>query len=182
MTLKDIAQEAGVSISTVSRVINKSSKSAASQEVQERIWEIVRRTGYTPNATARDLKNGTKKEEKKPSRFIACIFARTSDGATDSFFAPLARSIEKEAFRYNYILKYTFTAFDIHHPATFQQLSDNQADGVAVLGRCDKQLLKFLKQYFKYVVYVGLNSLDARYDQIICDGYQASIASMEYLF
>lgn len=182
MTLKDIAQEAGVSISTVSRVINKSSKSAASQEVQERIWEIVRRTGYTPNATARDLKNGTKKEEKKPSRFIACIFARTSDGAADSFFAPLARSIEKEAFRYNYILKYTFTAFDIHHPATFQQLSDNQADGVAVLGRCDKQLLKFLKQYFKYVVYVGLNSLDARYDQIICDGYQASIASMEYLF
>ena len=64
MTLKDIAQEAGVSISTVSRVINKSSKSAASQKVQERIWEIVRRTGYTPNATARDLKNGTEKEEK----------------------------------------------------------------------------------------------------------------------
>ena len=43
-------------------------------------------------------------------------------------------------------------------------------------------MLKFLKQYFKYVVYVGLNNLDAKYDQIICDGYQASIASMEHLF
>ena len=58
MTLKDIAREAGVSISTVSRVINKNSTNAASKEVQDRIWEIVRRTGYTPNSTARDLKMG----------------------------------------------------------------------------------------------------------------------------
>lgn len=58
MTLKEIAREAGVSISTVSRVINKNSTNAASKEVQDRIWEIVRRTGYTPNSTARDLKMG----------------------------------------------------------------------------------------------------------------------------
>ena len=58
MTLKEIAKEAGVSISTVSRVINKNSTNAASKEVQDRIWEIVRRTGYTPNSTARDLKMG----------------------------------------------------------------------------------------------------------------------------
>ena len=56
MTLKEIAKEAGVSISTVSRVINKNSTSAASKEVQERLWEIVRRTGYVPNSSARDLK------------------------------------------------------------------------------------------------------------------------------
>ena len=48
MTLKEIAREAGVSISTVSRVINKNSTNVASKEVQDRIWEIVRRTGYTP--------------------------------------------------------------------------------------------------------------------------------------
>ena len=45
MTLKEIAREAGVSISTVSRVINKNSTNVASKEVQDRIWEIVRRTG-----------------------------------------------------------------------------------------------------------------------------------------
>lgn len=56
MTLKEIAQEAGVSISTVSRVVNKNSPGAASKEVQDKIWEIVRRTGYTPNSTARDAK------------------------------------------------------------------------------------------------------------------------------
>ena len=181
MTLKEIAQEAGVSISTVSRVINKQSATAASKEVQDRIWEIVRRTGYTPNISARSLKQGGGRAHGTATHSIACLFARTSISWDDPFFATLARSIEEEAFRHNYVLKYSFTAIDIHSPNTFQLIADNHVDGVAVLGRCDKQTLSFLKKYFKYVVYTGLNRLDAKYDQIICDGYQASLSAVRYL-
>ena len=42
MTLKDIAKEAGVSISTVSRIINGNSSNAASKEMQDKIWSIAR--------------------------------------------------------------------------------------------------------------------------------------------
>lgn len=181
MTLKEIAAEAGVSVSTVSRVINNSGKCPASRQVQNHIWEIVRRTGYIPNSSARQLKMGKAKHLSGPSRSIACLFARIQDTEADMFFSSLARSIEKEAFRHNYILKYTFTAFDIRHPGTFRLITDNHVDGVAVLGRCDKQLLKFLKQYFQYVAYTGLNGLEAKYDQIICDGYQAAMTAVEHL-
>lgn len=180
MTLKEIAQEAGVSISTVSRVVNKNTPGAASKEVQDKIWEIVRRTGYTPNPMARTLKLG---EEgiAAPSRSIACLFARTSDTVTDLFFSSLARSIEQEAFKRNYVLKYSFSSFDINHPGTFRLITDNHVDGVVILGRCDKALLKTLKQYFNYVAYTGLNNLEAKYDQIICDGSQAAAAAVQYL-
>lgn len=181
MTLKEIAAEAGVSISTVSRVINKSSKSPASKEIQDKIWEIVRRTGYVPNSTARDLKMGAVSPSAPRSHSIACLFARVPDAATDTFFSALARSIEKEAFRHNYILKYTFTAIDTQHPNIFRLIADNQVDGVAVLGRCDKQLLKFLKKYFQYVAYTGINGLNAKYDQIICDGFEASKSAVNHL-
>lgn len=73
MTLKEIAREAGVSISTVSRVINKNSTNVASKEVQDRIWEIVRRTGYTPNATARSLKTGAAKAADSPPPPLHCL-------------------------------------------------------------------------------------------------------------
>ena len=53
MTLKDIAKEAGVSISTVSRVINNKGSNAASKHTQDKIWSIVRKNGYIPNAAAR---------------------------------------------------------------------------------------------------------------------------------
>ena len=181
MTLKEIAAQAGVSISTVSRVINKSSKSPASKEVQDRIWEIVRRTGYVPNSSARQLKMGSAGHPSGLSRSIACLYARVQNAEIDTFFSSLARSIEKEAFKHNYILKYTFTAFDVHDPNIFRLISDNHVDGVAVLGRCDKQLLKFLKQYFQYVAYTGLNNLEAKYDQILCDGHQAAVSAVEYL-
>ncbi len=180
MTLKEIAREAGVSISTVSRVINNNSK-AASKEVQDRIWEIVRRTGYTPNSVAQNLKQGGVQNPESKSRSLACLFARTPDMMTDVFFSSLARSIEQEAFRHNYILKYSFSSFDINNPATYQIIADNHVNGIAVLGRCDKQTLKFLKQYFNNIVYAGLNSLDAKYDQIICEGRQASYTATEHL-
>ncbi|MEY8351904.1 LacI family DNA-binding transcriptional regulator [Lachnospiraceae bacterium 54-53] len=181
MTLKEIAKEAGVSISTVSRVVNKNSPGAAGKEVQDRIWEIVRRTGYTPNSTARTLKMGNGTDSVLSSRSIACLFARTSDTVTDLFFTSLSRSIEQEAFKRNYVLKYSFSSFDINHPNTFRLISDSHVDGVVILGRCDKALLKTLKTYFNCVAYTGLNNLEARYDQIICDGHQAAVAAVNHL-
>ncbi|MDY3997595.1 MAG: LacI family DNA-binding transcriptional regulator [Blautia sp.] len=174
MTLKEIAAEAGVSISTVSRVINQKVKSSASKEVQDRIWEIVRRTNYIHENLSKEPTETPVLSSTGPFHSIACLFARVPDGESDYFFATLARSIEKEALRHNYVLKYTFSAFDIDDPVTLQMIATNEIDGIAVLGRCDKQLLKFLKKNFQYVVYTGLNNLDAKYDQIICDGEQIS--------
>ena len=66
-------------------------------------------------------------------------------------------------------------------PNTFRLITDNHVDGVVVLGRCDKQTLSFLKKYFNCVAYTGLNILDAKYDQVISDGYQASLTAMNHL-
>lgn len=180
MTLKEIAKEAGVSISTVSRVLNNTNPKAASQEVRERIWEIVRRTGYTPNSAAQNLKLGNT-SSKTLNRSLACLFARTPNAPNDPFFSTLAKSVEVEAYKQNYILKSSFTSFDITKSETCHLILDNNVNGVVILGRCDKPTLKFLKQHFHYVVYTGLNGIDANYDQILCDGYDASVCAMEYL-
>lgn len=181
MTLKDIAKEAGVSISTVSRVINHGGNKAASKEVQERIWALARKYNYVPNAAARKLKTGDNAAAPSTSRQLACIFARVSDPASDQFFSSLAGSVEREAFRQNYILKHSFTSFDLNKPETYRLLSDSNVAGAVVLGRCDKPMIKFLRKNFNYVVYCGLNPFEANYDQIICSGYEAGKYVTEYL-
>lgn len=55
VTIKDIALECGVSISTVSNVIN-GKKSKVSKEVSDKIHEVVERTGYRPNYLAKSLR------------------------------------------------------------------------------------------------------------------------------
>jgi LacI family transcriptional regulator len=52
-TIKQVAEEAGVSSQTVSRVINN--RPDVSPETRERIQQIVARLGYQPNAIARSL-------------------------------------------------------------------------------------------------------------------------------
>lgn len=53
MTIKDIARLCGVSVSTVSRVLNN--RPDVSQTVREAVWETVRESNYVPNNSARYL-------------------------------------------------------------------------------------------------------------------------------
>ncbi len=182
MTLKEIAKLAGVSVSTVSRVINQNNTKVASKEVQDKIWKIVSESNYVPNTTARNLKLGnTSYGMESSSKTIGCIFARSTTDMNDPFFSQIARAIEQEAFKQGYLMKYSFTAFDINDTNVYHLITGNQVGGIAILGRFDQNLLKFIKSHYKHVVYTGLNKVDHDFDQIICDGYQASMAAVKHL-
>lgn len=56
LTLEDIGRLAGVSRSTVSRVIND--QSSVNPEVRKRVQAVIDRTGYSPNVVARSLVSG----------------------------------------------------------------------------------------------------------------------------
>jgi LacI family transcriptional regulator len=53
LTLEEIAKLAGVSRSTVSRVVNDQPN--VREHVRERVWQVIRDTGYQPHAAARSL-------------------------------------------------------------------------------------------------------------------------------
>lgn len=59
MNIYDIAKEAGVSISTVSRVLND--KGYVSEKTKARIQEVLKKNKYQPSAIARGLVSGTMK-------------------------------------------------------------------------------------------------------------------------
>lgn len=59
MTIYDISEKAGVSIATVSRVLNGSSN--VSEKTREKVLAIMEQYGYTPNAFARGLGLNTMK-------------------------------------------------------------------------------------------------------------------------
>jgi LacI family transcriptional regulator len=67
VTIIDIAREAGVSIATVSRVLNRGE--GAGPEVRTRVLEIVERLGYRPNISARALSG-------RRSYLIGVVFLR----------------------------------------------------------------------------------------------------------
>lgn len=92
ISLKDIANRAGVSTSLVSFVLNgKQKQHRIKDEVAERIKEIAKELNYKPNAAAKSLRDGR-------SRTIGVV---VSDIA-NPFFAHLARHIEATAEKHGY--------------------------------------------------------------------------------
>lgn len=59
MTIYDISKKAGVSIATVSRVLNGSS--SVSEKTKQKVLNVIEQCGYTPNAFARGLGLNTMK-------------------------------------------------------------------------------------------------------------------------
>ncbi|TMW71750.1 catabolite control protein A [Alteribacter natronophilus] len=93
ITIYDVAREAGVSMATVSRVVNGNPN--VKPTTRKRVLEAIERLGYRPNAVARGLAS-------KKTTTVGVIIPDISS----IFFAELARGIEDIAtmYKYNIIL------------------------------------------------------------------------------
>lgn len=95
-TLKDIAQEAGISIAAVSKVLNN--HGGASKDTQVRVRDIAKRLNYTPNFVAKSLKvNSTK------------TLGLVVSDSSHSFFGAVIKGAQEQAAKrvYNIILANT---------------------------------------------------------------------------
>lgn len=59
ITIKDVAKQAGVSVCTVSRVLNDTYRNKVSAETRKRVLEVAQELGYRPSIIARGLKGKT---------------------------------------------------------------------------------------------------------------------------
>lgn len=181
MTLKTIATLAGVSVSTVSRIINSPDDNFARKEVRDRVWNVIKETGYTPNQNAKDLKLGKTKTPNTPVGALCCILGRTKTLDDNPFFAQLSRVIEQQAMERGYPVRLSYSVFDIKEAPTLQKIEGMRIDGAIVLGRFDKSAVSFLERHYKNIVYVGRNEISASWDQVICDGYEATRIALGHL-
>lgn len=83
MTIKDIAKQSGVSVSTVSRVLNN--RPDVSEAIRKKVLAVVAETGYIPNDSARDL-------VKTRSDAIGVI----TRGIGNLFFSDMLKTVARE--------------------------------------------------------------------------------------
>ncbi|MBT2287771.1 catabolite control protein A [Paenibacillus albidus] len=89
VTIYDVAREAGVSMATVSRVVNNNPN--VKPQTRKKVFEAIERLGYRPNAVARGLAS-------KKTTTVGVVIPDISN----SIFAEIARGIEDIANMYHY--------------------------------------------------------------------------------
>ena len=114
MTIKDVAEYSGVSVSTVSRVLNEHPD--VSEAVRSRVLEAVRELHYVPNNSARDL--------VRPQSDAIGLVVR---GVGNPFFSAVIRAVEQSVSQAGY----TMVLHQIH-------TEDNELEAAASLARSKK--------------------------------------------
>ena len=89
VTIYDVAREAGVSMATVSRVVNNNPN--VKPATRKKVYEAIERLGYRPNAVARGLAS-------KKTTTVGVVIPDISN----AIFAEVARGIEDIANMYHY--------------------------------------------------------------------------------
>ena len=160
VTMKDIAQEVGVSVSAVSLVLNNR-PCRISEEKKRQIFEVAKRYHYAPNQAARSLVT-------KQSRMLAVILPDIEN----IFFASLAKRIEDSCRRSGYMLLIV-NSNDSHKEdkALLHSIVARGVDGIFLIvsnESCrqqeERELIQLLKELpIPYVM------VDRVYDQLECD-------------
>ena len=127
MTLKDIAEKAGVSMMTVSNVINGKHNRVSAKTI-EKVNAIIKECGYVPNLSARNLTN-------KTSSIVGIVIyldetANNENHLENPYISTMIGTIEKELRENGY---YTMVRSVFKNSDITQLLKNWNVDGIIFL-------------------------------------------------
>ncbi|GLR73676.1 substrate-binding domain-containing protein [Aliivibrio sifiae] len=169
-TIKDVAKEAGVSVATVSRVVNKSPK--ASKAAIESVNAAMTKLGYRPNANARALVS-------KSTNTIGVVVADVSD----PFFGSLIKAVDGIARANN---KHLLIGNGYHDAQTEKEaielLINNRCESLVIhsKGLSDEELVQFANEV-KGLVIINRHIPEIAERCISLDNELGSLLATEYL-
>lgn len=173
LTMKDIAKEAGVSVATVSHVINNTKN--ITEERKNKILEIIEKHNYVPNSTAKNLR-------RRSTKTAALVIS----SSTDSFVTEMIFGVEKMAREMGYSLLLVNTNEDeVYEEKTINMLYSKMVDGIILSPTSNN--IDYLNRFTKSMPIVLAN----RYNEVVKNaprvtgdnysvGYDATMHLMEH--
>ena len=166
VTIKDVAREAGVSIATVSNALNN--VNALNSETRERVLEVVRRLGYTPNLNGRNL--------KAQATGVLGLFLAAIRGP---YYGELADSIYRACQEHDYELE-IFMSPDPAHIMT--NILGHRVDGAIILNSAiGAEQEKLLREKNIPTVYIDRILISPHSSSVVFDSYNGGKKAAQFL-
>lgn len=163
-TIKDIADRAGVSITTVSRVLNHDETLNVQDETKQRVFEAAEEMEY-------QLKE--KKKRKKKLKIGVYYSYSLEEELDDPYYLSVRVAIEKKIAEEGY-QKYQIRSFD-----KFDRLGS--IDGIIALGTFSKSVIERIDSFQKPAIFVDASPDEEKYDSIVFDLKKAALKVLDYL-
>jgi LacI family transcriptional regulator len=175
VTLKDIAQQAGVSITTVSRILNgRQSGVPIREETRLKVLSLAHELGYKPNIMARALRGSH-------SSLIGVL----AQNITSLFHSQILRGLNDAAVKraYRVFLGHVQQKLDVAIDYS-SMLEQSHADGILIIGELegDEEALNILMSQHRYIVGVSDRIGRRGFPGVYADSVAGTYLVMEHLW
>ncbi|MDM8212428.1 LacI family DNA-binding transcriptional regulator [Enterococcus hirae] len=171
VTMRDVAQKVGVSVSTVSRTLSR--PEVVDPATKEKIFKAIDELGYSPNILARGLKTGKMKT-------IAFIIPNLEN----LIYPTLATVVEEEAEKRGYFVVFsnTYEKQEIEQEYV-QKLKGQTVDGfifsTGMVGERSKTILQLKKEKYPFVCL--MRDLGTQIDSFVSNNVKGGYLATKYL-
>lgn len=169
-TMRDVAERAGVSVTTVSHVINETRP--VSDELRRRVLASMDDLGYQPNRLARSLRRGQ-------THTIGMIIPDSAN----PFFAEMARGVEDTSFKNGYSVILCNSDGDLNKELLYTNvLTEKRVDGILfVAAGLSTDRIRDLQTHRTPLVVVDRDLPDAAVDSVLTDNAQGGWLAARHL-
>lgn len=170
VSIKDVAREAGVSIATVSRVLNDID--IVNEETKKKVNDAIKKLGYRPNIVARSLKT-------QRTKTIGIVIPDISS----QLYPEIVRGGEDVANIYGYNIMLCNTDLDSQKEIDYLRvLREKMVDGVMYMsGSLKPEILETIRELQMPTVLVETTDKDGVFPSVTIDNEKAAYDAVSYL-
>ncbi|MBG9734867.1 LacI family DNA-binding transcriptional regulator [Paenibacillus alvei] len=180
--LKDIAEMVGVSISTVSRVINQDDSRRISEETKQKIWQAAKQLNYPLLQTAKPRSRNRLRHSPSPAttHAIGCILSLPDNKYNHPYFSPIIQGIEAKLLESGASLAFLHTQAELKSAALFESLLRScRLSGIICVEGMNPEQYKWLKERVPNIV--GIDVADPTVPVISYDRMNAARVAVGHL-
>ncbi|NOZ60867.1 MAG: LacI family transcriptional regulator [Calditrichaeota bacterium] len=171
-TIKDVAKKAGVSVSTVSLVINN--KPGVNETTRQRILKAIKELNYHPHYFARGLASKRKGN-------IGFILTNYHFSRAEPFYTKIFLGSELEARNHNYYILLTTVESKFSRKDVPRFLSEKNVDGVILAGKIPTGLIEYLSHFDLPVIFIDYVPPRGKYLAVLMDNVDGAIQAITHL-
>lgn len=162
--LKDIAKEAGVSLTTVSRVLNQDETLSVSDDTRQKIFAIAEKLNYQKT---------TKKSNQKNRKIAVIQWYSQTEELNDLYYYAIRQGVERQAALMGAQVVRVF------HETALKDIQD--VVGIVAIGKYSSKQIQDLSHYRLPLCFVDMDTLALGFDCVVVDFSLVTRQVMEYL-
>lgn len=190
-TIRDVAKHAGVSIASVSRVLNDDRQYKMTDETKLKIEQAIRELDYHPREVKKgasglpshiapsQLLTGRREQKKRTQAKIGCVLRVTRRKFNDPYYMSILSSIESRLSELGYQISFIKTGAELMNPSILTSAITPDVKGLVIMEDLSDETYSYLRSVCPCIV--GIDTHRSDIDNVAYDHYEAAGIAVEHL-